>query len=126
MPLFEYVGGIVRDLDGRLVAINGTTDHLHLLIRESKTVADMQFLKELKGSSSGWINENHSERFPENARFAWQRGYGWFSVSPSHVDAAATYIANQKTHHQRQSFQDEFRTFLEKYSVEFDERYVWD
>ena len=120
--LYSYLGGIVRDLGGHLVAVGGMPDHVHLIIRDAKQVSDVQMIKDIKGSSSKWINEGGM--CP--ARFAWQAGYGWFSVSPRGVEAAQAYVANQKTHHQGESFQDEFRKFLSQYKVEYDERYVWD
>ena len=120
--LFEYMGGIVRDLDGRCIEINGTEDHVHLLIRASKSVPDTKFIQELKGGSSRWINESGAKE----TKFQWQAGYGWFSVSPSQIHAVRSYIRNQKEHHQTTTFQDEFRKILEKCEVDYDERYVWD
>ncbi len=120
--LFEYLGGIVRGLDARAVEINGTANHVHLLIRESKSVADRDFMGQLKGDSSHWVNSSFCDR----PRFSWQGGYGWFSVSPADVDAAVAYVRNQKEHHKEVSFEEEFRAFLRKYGVEYDERYVWD
>ena len=120
--LFEYLGGIVHGMDARPLHINGTSNHVHLLIRESKSVADQDFMGQLKGDSSRWVNLN----FPGPSRFSWQNGYGWFSVSPSDVDVAAAYVLNQKEHHETVAFEDEFRSFLQKYKIEYDERYVWD
>jgi len=120
--LFEYLGGIVRGLDARLVEINGTANHVHLLIRESKSVTDQDFMGHLKGDSSRWVNST----FAGGTRFSWQDGHGWFSVSPADVDAAVAYVRNQKAHHKTITFEEEFRQFLRKYRVEFDERYVWD
>jgi len=119
--LFEYMGGIVRGMNGRVVEMNGTMDHVHLLIRESKSVADQEFMSRLKGDSSHWINNTFM-----GAGFSWQDGYGWFSVSPADVEAGAGYIRGQKEHHKVVDFKDEFRHFLRKYGVEYDERYVWD
>lgn len=120
--LHAYLGGIVKDLGARVLAIGGMPDHVHVLIRDSKTVADVQFIQELKGGSSKWVNGN--AKCP--GKFAWQAGYGWFSVSPNAVEAARAYVMNQKTHHQNITFQDEYRKFLKQYEVEYDERYVWD
>lgn len=120
--LYEYMGGIVKGLKAKLIEINGTPNHVHVLIRESKAVADQEFIGQLKGESSRWVNENNLCQ----GRFGWQDGYGWFSVSPADLDVAATYVRNQKEHHKKLSFEDEFRQFLNKYKVEFDERYVWD
>jgi putative transposase len=93
-----------------------------LLIRESKSVAYQDFMAQLKGDSSRWVNDTFADR----PRFSWQDGYGWFSVSPADLDMAAAYIRNQKAHHKAVTFEDEFRQFLRKYHVEYDERYVWD
>ncbi|MFP4165580.1 MAG: IS200/IS605 family transposase [Opitutales bacterium] len=120
--LHAYLGGILNDLGARLLAIGGMPDHLHLIIRDSKTVADVRMIKELKGGSSNWINSTAETA----GKFAWQAGYGWFSVSPKDLDAARAYVAQQKAHHQKASFQDEYRKFLKQYGVEYDERYVWD
>ena len=120
--LFAYLGGIVRHLNGVLLEINGMPDHIHLLVRESKSVADQDFMAQLKGDSSKWLNATFSDR----PKFAWQAGYGWFSVGPADVDLAADYIRKQKEHHRVTTFQEEYRKFLERYGAEFDERYVWD
>ncbi|MEM9481351.1 MAG: IS200/IS605 family transposase [Verrucomicrobiota bacterium] len=119
--LYEYMGGIVRNTKARLIEINGTSDHVHLLIRESKSITDQDFMSQLKGDSSRWFNKT----FARSPRFAWQDGYGWFSVSPGSLDAAVQYVRNQKKHHETTSFEDEYRQFLQKYKVEYDERYVW-
>jgi putative transposase len=120
--LFEYLGGIVRGAKASLIEINGTDNHVHLLIRESKSVADQVFIRQLKGDSSRWVNET----LQKVGRFSWQDGYGWFSVGPVDVGKAAEYVRNQKEHHKSVSFEDEFRKFLKKYEVAYDERYVWD
>ena len=120
--LYDYLGGIIRNLNATLVEINGMPDHVHLLIRESKSVADQEFMAQLKGDSSRWVNAT----FPGRPKFAWQAGYGWFSVGPADVESAAEYIRRQKEHHRVATFQEEYRRFLERYSVEYDERYVWD
>jgi putative transposase len=118
--LFEYIGGIVRNLEGSIIAINGMPDHLHLIVRASKKVSDTEFMRRLKGSSSKWMSEQGIKGFQ------WQGGYGWFSVSAKDLDAAVTYVENQKAHHKTESFQDEVRKFLKAYGVEFDEKYLWD
>ena len=120
--LFEYLGGIVRGAKAQLLEINGTANHVHLLIRESKSVADQVFIGQLKGDSSRWVNET----LQKIGRFSWQDGYGWFSVGSADVEIATSYIRNQKEHHKSVSFEDEFRQFLKKYGIEHDERYVWD
>lgn len=118
--LYSYLGGIIRDLKASLLAVNGMPDHVHLLIRVNKNVADSEFMKQLKGSSSKWMSEQGEKGFQ------WQSGYGWFSVGPKDLDLAKGYLAKQKEHHKVTSFQDECRRFFKEYAVEFDERYVWD
>lgn len=120
--LHAYLGGIVRDHGARLLAVGGMPDHVHLIIRDSKSLTDIQMMKDLKGGSSRWVNE--SAGLP--GRFAWQAGYGWFSVGPRGLEAARAYVDGQKAHHQKESFQDEYRRFLRQYEVDFDECYVWD
>lgn len=102
-------------MHGTLVEINGMQDHIHLLIRETKSVSDQDFVSQLKGESSRWINRT----FTDHPRFAWQSGYGWFSVSARDLDKAINYIRNQKEHHRTVTFQDEYRKFLMQYKVDF-------
>jgi REP element-mobilizing transposase RayT len=111
--LFEYMGGIVRGADAHLVEINGTMNHVHLLIRESKSVADQDFMRQLKGDSSRWVNSTVGVQ----TLFSWQDGYGWFSVSPTDVEAATAYIRGQKEHHKTMTFEEEYRQFLRKYGL---------
>ena len=119
--LYEYIGGIIRGLGGILLKINGVADHIHILVklRPDKSVSDV--LRDLKANSSGWM---HSV-FPDAADFSWQNGYGAFSVSESQVDVVANYIAKQKQHHQKESFEDEFVVLLAKNGIEFDRKYLW-
>lgn len=105
-----------------MIEINGMPDHVHLLIRESKSISDQDFMGKLKGNSSRWMNET----FSEGPKFGWQAGYGWFSVSSKDVPVAAGYVRKQKAHHAKVTFQDEYRKLLRQYGVEFDERYVWE
>ena len=120
--LYEYMGGIVRNKNATLIAINGTPEHVHLLIRVSKSVADQVFIRDLKGDSSRWMNIE----FKNMPHFSWQDGYGWFSVSPRDVGVVVEYIQNQKEHHRKVTFQDEFLSFLKAYGIEFDKRYLWE
>jgi len=120
--LHSYMAGIATEKGAVPVAINGMPDHVHLLIKSSKNIADANFMKELKGGSSSWMNENHLI----SGRFKWQAGYGWFSVSPKDTDEVIAYIKNQAKHHEEVTFEEEYRKFLVKYQIEFDEKYVWD
>lgn len=120
--LYDYLGGIVRDLGGTLLEANGMNDHVHLITRDSKSVTDIDFIRDLKSGSSKWVNENHSVP----GKFSWQAGYGWFSVGPPDLERAKAYVMGQKEHHKKEAFQDEFRRFLVNYGVKFDERYLWE
>ena len=117
-----YLGGILMNLDCQPIIVGGAEDHVHLLCVLSRTNSAAEIIKEVKRGSSLWIKTKTAEL----QDFAWQSGYGIFSVGFSQIDSVRGYIAGQEEHHQKISFQDEFRKFLERYEVEFDERYVWD
>jgi putative transposase len=118
--LFAYLGGIVREMDGPALIINGTADHVHMLVRIRPAHAAAEIARVVKANSSHWIHEKFS------ADFAWQTGYGVFSVSESNVFAVSKYIATQEEHHKKHSFQDEFLAFLRKNGIAYDEKYLWD
>jgi putative transposase len=120
--LFEYLGGILRNQKGVLVATGGIEDHVHLLVSLSRQASIADTLRDLKSNSSTWIHET----FPALRSFAWQTGYGAFSVSYSALDSVKRYLANQRVHHQKQSFKEEFLAILKLHDMEYDERYVWD
>jgi len=120
--LHSYLGGICKNLECQPIKIGGFTDHIHILCMLSKKIALMKLLEEVKSHSSKWM-KTRSESLID---FYWQDGYGAFSVNPSEVDTVITYIERQHEHHSKKNFQDEYRAFLKKYSVEYDERYVWD
>jgi REP element-mobilizing transposase RayT len=119
--LYSYLGGICNKLECQVIIVGGYTDHIHILCKLSKKIALMKLVEELKSHSSKWIKTKGKDY----QNFYWQDGYGAFSVNPSEVDVVIKYIANQKEHHRKKIFEDEYRAFLEKYAVEFDERYVW-
>jgi putative transposase len=116
------LGGIAKKLDCPPVLIGGVSDHVHILLQLHRSTSQADLVKELKRSSNLWIKE----RFPQIHNFSWQAGYGAFSVSASNVQAVRNYIAKQAEHHAKIGFQDEFRAFLKKHGVVYDERYVWD
>ena len=120
-PLYRYVGGIVRNQGGALLEIGGVADHVHLLARfpASKAVSDL--LRDLKSDSSGWLNRER----PQD-RFAWQTGYGAFTVSQSQVGTVRRYIRGQEEHHRQRSFKEELVGLLKKHEIEHDEKYLWD
>jgi putative transposase len=118
--LFAYLGGIVREMQGVALVINGTADHVHLLLRIRPAQSPAEVARVVKANSSRWAHEKG------NKHFAWQTGYGAFSVSESNVAAVSKYIATQEEHHRKRSFQEEYITFLKKNKIAYDERYIWD
>lgn len=116
-----YLGGILRELHAVPIAIGGTADHVHLLMGLPADLAVSDCMRVVKTNSSRWIKE----RWPERRSFAWQGGYGAFSVSESRRGAVIRYIQDQALHHRRISFQDELRSLLKNHRVEFDERFMW-
>ena len=120
--LHHYLGGILSNLDCQPVIVGGVEDHVHLLCALSRTCDSAEMVKEVKRGSSIWLKTKGSD-FGD---FAWQNGYGIFSIGFSQIGAARDYIAGQEEHHRKISFQDEFRQLLRRYEIEFDERYVWD
>ena len=121
-PLHGYIGGIVRRCGSDLLAANSVADHIHLFFSLPRTITVADLVKEIKTGSTKWIQEQDTRL----AEFHWQAGYGIFSVSPGHKDAVIRYIAGQQEHHRTVSFRDEYRRLLEKYGIQYDERYVWD
>ena len=121
-PLHAYMATVLQNFRCPPVLINSVEDHVHVLFELARTVAVSSAVEELKKASSKWIKTQGAEF----AGFAWQTGYGAFAVSESNVPAVREYIAGQKEHHRKRSFQEEYRTFLERHRVAFDERYVWD
>ena len=121
LDVHAYLGGILRELDAIPIAVGGTADHVHMLIRLPANLALADCLRILKANSSRWVKQ----RWSQQRKFAWQGGYGAFSVSESRRAAVIRYIRDQPQHHQRISFQDEFLALLKNHRVEFDERYIW-
>jgi putative transposase len=113
---------ILKRLNCPSLRTGGMPDHLHILFRLSRTMAVADVVEEVKKETSKWI-KTKAEPF---SRFSWQEGYGAFSVSESNVPEVISYIENQQQHHKTRSFQDEYRVFLRKYKIPYDERYVWD
>lgn len=120
--LYEYLGGILRSQNSKLIAAGGIADHVHLLVSLSKQLAISDALRDLKANSSGWIHDT----FDDQKSFAWQAGYGAFAVSYSAIDDVKRYIANQAEHHRTKTFQEEFVEFLKRHHLEYDERYLWE
>jgi putative transposase len=120
--LHAYLATVARNLDCECFLVGGVEDHVHLAIGLSRTLTVAKLVEHLKTSSSLWLKTQS----PDLAHFAWQRGYGVFSVGPSDLPALKQYIASQEQHHQKYTFQDELRALLTKYEIAFDERYLWD
>ena len=118
----SYLAGILRQWESPAIIVNSVEDHAHLLFALSKNHALKKVVEEVKKGSSKWIKTKGSAFFD----FYWQGGYGAFSVSQSNVAAVREYIATQEEHHRKVTFQEEFRAFLDKHGIEYDERYVWD
>jgi REP element-mobilizing transposase RayT len=113
---------IFRAHNSPSLAIDGTTDHVHMLFALGRTITLAELVEDVKTSSSKWIKH----KGVEFKNFHWQKGYGAFSIGQSNVAALKRYIRNQKENHRSVGFQAEYRDFLKRYEVEFDERYVWD
>ena len=118
--LYEYIGGVVRGTGGISLRINGMEDHVHLVakLRPDRALSDV--LRELKSNATGWMHDV----FPRLSDFSWQRGYAAFTVSQSNLKEVQRYVANQKEHHRKVSFRDEFIRFLKINGIEYDERYI--
>ena len=120
--LHAYMATVLQNIGCPALLINSVADHVHILFELARTVSVSAAVEEVKKSSSRWIKTQGAEF----AGFSWQTGYGAFAVSESNVDVVRDYVANQREHHRKKSFQEEYRVFLERHRVAFDERYVWD
>jgi REP element-mobilizing transposase RayT len=120
--LHLYLSGILANLECQPLIVGGTADHVHLLSTLLCKCDATAMVKEVKRGSSAWLKT----KSPELADFAWQNGFGIFSVGFSQIESVRKYIAGQEKHHQKVSFQDEFRQLLRRYEIEFDEKQVWD
>ncbi len=120
--LHRYMATVLQNFDCPAVLINSVADHVHILFELGRTVAVSAMVEEVKKTSSKWLKTQGNEF----AAFAWQAGYGAFAVSESNVDAVRQYIEGQAEHHRGKSFEEEYRAFLDRNRVSYDERYVWD
>ena len=119
--LYKYITGIVQNNKHKMLAINGTSDHLHIFVGFHTTQSISDLMQDIKANSSKWINE---KKFLKS-RFEWQEGYGGFSYSKSQVADVIQYIKNQKEHHRKVTFAEEYRLFLKKFEIEYNEKYVF-
>jgi len=119
--IWSYIGGIARKRKMTALQIGGCDDHLHALVQAPPIYSPSEIAQYLKGESSKWIHEE----FPAMRDFVWQDGYGAFTVSKSDLPDVIRYIQNQREHHRKKTFQEEYLEFLNKYGIEYDERYLW-
>ena len=119
--LYQYIGGIVRDKNGKLLSIGGTSNHIHILVKLKPSESISKAIGEFKGNSSKWINE---KKLCEG-HFSWQAGFGAFSVSESQIHEVIKYIQSQENHHKVNSFKDELIAILKKHDIQFDPVYIW-
>ena len=120
--LHAYLGGTCKELGCPVLAVGGMEDHVHILCMLSRNMALSELVGKVKANSSKWI-KTKGEQY---ANFYWQNGYGGFSVNPTETEVVIKYIQTQEEHHKKRTFKEEYRLFLKKYKVEYDERYVWD
>ena len=120
--LHRYISGICSGMDCQPIQTGGTSDHVHTLFLLNKKLTLIKVVEQIKSHSSAWMKTKGNAYI----EFYWQSGYGAFSVNPYEVDKVIDYIVHQRAHHSNLSFQDEFRAFLKKYRVDYDERYLWD
>jgi putative transposase len=121
-PLHAYLATLARNADCHCYRVGGREDHVHLAIALPRTAAIADLVRHLKASSSNWLKTQSIDI----KDFSWQRGYACISISPKDVDALVDYIDRQEEHHRKRTFQEEYRMFLDKYGMEYDEAYVWD
>ncbi|QDS96814.1 IS200/IS605 family transposase [Adhaeretor mobilis] len=119
--LWPYLGGIARDNKFKALSVGGVEDHVHILLSLPTTMTISKAMQLVKGGSSKWIHDE----FPEHRDFAWQEGFGAFTIGISQIEPTRKYIAKQAAHHQKTTFQDEFLAILKKHEIEYDPRYVW-
>ncbi len=123
--LHAYLATVCKNHDSPSILVGGTNDHVHILNRISKNIAPVKLIEEIKTDSSRWMKTQAQDYGLMLSKFSWQKGYGIFSVSSSHVEVVRNYIANQVEHHKKRSFKEEYILFLEKHGVEYDEKYLW-
>lgn len=120
--ILSVIGNLINETGCKTLIVNGTEDHVHCLLTLKPTISISELMKVVKGKSSKFINDHQLTKH----KFEWQEGYGVFSYSKSHIDAVYKYIANQEEHHKKQNFKDEYISFLNKFNVKFDEKYIFE
>lgn len=120
--VFKYMAGIIKGKNQKPIIVNGVEDHVHVFvgIKPSMTISDL--VRDIKNNSSKFINEQNLIK----GKFSWQEGYGAFSYAHSQIENVFQYIANQEEHHKKETFQEEYLDLLEKFDIEFNEKYLFD
>ena len=116
------IGNLVNETGCKTIIVNGVEDHVHCFLGLIPIVSISELMKSVKAKSSKYINDHQLTKH----RFEWQKGFGVFSYSPSHIDNVYRYIANQEEHHKKQTFKIEYLNFLEKFNVPYEERYLFE
>lgn len=119
--LFKYISGIINNKGQKLIAIGGVADHIHILLGIKPTTALSELVRDIKANSSAFVNEKRLTK----GKFSWQEGFGAFSYSRSQIDTVAKYVRNQEAHHSTRSFREAYRELLERFDVDYDERYLF-
>jgi REP element-mobilizing transposase RayT len=120
--VFQYISGIINGKNQKPIIVNGVADHVHVFVGLKPSMPISDLVRDIKNNSSNFINERKFIR----GKFSWQEGYGVFSYAQSQVETVYQYIANQEEHHKKKTFKEEYIEFLNKYEVEYDEKYLFD
>jgi len=120
--VFKYMAGIIKAKDQKPIIVNGTADHVHVFVGLKPSMSISDLIRDIKNNSSKFINEQGWV----NGKFSWQEGYGVFSYAHSQIENVYQYILKQEEHHRRKTFRDEYLDFLQKFDVEYDEKYLFD
>ncbi|WP_367913955.1 IS200/IS605 family transposase [Leadbetterella sp. DM7] len=120
--VFKYMAGIIKAKDQKSIIVNGTADHVHVFVGLKPSMSISDLIRDIKNNSSKFINEQGWV----NGKFSWQEGYGVFSYAHSQIENVYQYILKQEEHHRRKTFRDEYLDFLQKFDVEYDEKYLFD
>ena len=120
--VFEYISGIITQMDHKSIIVNGVSDHIHIFIGLNPKISVSDTVHDIKRSSSIFIKNENLSRF----KFTWQEGYGSFTYSQSHIERVYKYIENQEKHHQKTTFKSEYINFLDRYQIEYDKRFLFD
>src|SRR5665648_11088 len=120
--LYQYITGVVQNKGQKMLAINGVNNHIHFMIGMKPSCCLSDLVREVKKSSNEWIKENRLNKY----RFNWQEGFGAFSYSHSQLDQVIKYVMNQKEHHKKKGFREEYLDLLKKFEIEYDEKYLFE